>query len=335
MSTTAVFNSQGNVAQYARKNIFINGDFKVWQRGTADFTTNEYTADRWVSSSAGSALNTISFERFPDDDPYMPDATQNYLKMAIAANAATNSFAQIYQRVEFPWAYANKQVTLSFRARSPTSLSTTFEVGRNAGGSGTFGLFSKKFQLTPDWQDYSVTFTMPAFTEPTFNPDDYWYMIFWGTAGSDFDSRSDSLGNQSGEIDFSNVQLEFGDTATRFEYRSYETELALCQRYYYVVGINTVASAGWYQQATSLRCAVPLPVAMRKTPTLTTTPGACRVYDSLDSSGFVGAPTAISIAASTTLASVALNVTTGTRALYRVGVLYTTGTTELKLDAEL
>jgi hypothetical protein len=55
---------------------------------------------------------------------------------------------------------------------------------------------------------------------------------FWFDAGSDYNSRANSLGQQSGTFDISQVQLEAGDTATPFEHRSYGDELARCQRYY-------------------------------------------------------------------------------------------------------
>jgi hypothetical protein len=54
----------------------------------------------------------------------------------------------------------------------------------------------------------------------------------WFDAGSDFNARTDSLGQQSGTFEIAQVQLEPGPVATPFEQRPIGTELALCQRYY-------------------------------------------------------------------------------------------------------
>lgn len=59
------------------------------------------------------------------------------------------------------------------------------------------------------------------------------------------------------------VQLEIGSIATKFEYRPYQTELALCQRYYWkstlALGIAALAAGGF---------GIKYPVTMRVAPTL-------------------------------------------------------------------
>jgi hypothetical protein len=67
------------------------------------------------------------------------------------------------------------------------------------------------------------------------------------------------------------VQLEVGTVATSFDYRSYGTELALCQRYAYVQTGSTGDRVGFgYCGTTTLfNLVVPIPVTMRSTPTLT------------------------------------------------------------------
>jgi hypothetical protein len=65
------------------------------------------------------------------------------------------------------------------------------------------------------------------------------------------------------------VQLEKGSTATSFDYRPYGTELALCQRYYYVMAgfyIEGYANAG---SVRAVNIPVNFPVTMRATPTRT------------------------------------------------------------------
>jgi hypothetical protein len=54
----------------------------------------------------------------------------------------------------------------------------------------------------------------------------------WFDAGSDYNSRTDSLGQQSGTFDIAQVQVEPGAVATTFERRPIGMELSLCQRYF-------------------------------------------------------------------------------------------------------
>ena len=80
------------------------------------------------------------------------------------------------------------------------------------------------------------------------------------------------VASTTGDFYLTGVQLEVGDTATPFEHAiSYGEQLALCQRYYQLIGIQD----GQYDLANTLtnhahRCAAPyLPVEMRATPTVT------------------------------------------------------------------
>ena len=70
-----------------------------------------------------------------------------------------------------------------------------------------------------------------------------------------------------------NVQLEVGSTATSFDYRSYGTELALCQRYYQQynsTGDNAAFMAiGYCDTSSRAFCTFQFPVYMRTAPSLT------------------------------------------------------------------
>jgi hypothetical protein len=87
-------------------------------------------------------------------------------------------------------------------------------------------------------------------------------------AGSTYDSRSASLGQQSGTFDIAQVQLEEGSAATPFEQRPIGLEFGLCERYYQNLGslypghINT-------GNTTAIRFVVPFSVYMRTSPTVT------------------------------------------------------------------
>jgi hypothetical protein len=77
------------------------------------------------------------------------------------------------------------------------------------------------------------------------------------------------------------VQLEVGTQATTFDYRSYGTELALCQRYYQKTLADSGGVAGFsgFNDTTTVGLFYYyFPVYMRTEPTLTTTGTAADYY---------------------------------------------------------
>jgi hypothetical protein len=76
--------------------------------------------------------------------------------------------------------------------------------------------------------------------------------------------------NSDAYYDITEVQLEAGDTATPFEYRSYGQELALCQRYFTKLGgevAGDIYLGGYITSAGAVFQTLTLPVKMRAAPT--------------------------------------------------------------------
>jgi hypothetical protein len=72
----------------------------------------------------------------------------------------------------------------------------------------------------------------------------------------------------SATFDITGVQLEANSQATPFEHRSFGEELALCQRYYYVLGEGNGErmGTGGYYSSSGMQFPVRHPVEMRATP---------------------------------------------------------------------
>ena len=209
---------QFNLIGAGRRNLIINGDMQVAQRGTT-FTRSANgwgvygSVDRWgiyynhtvVTQNSGLVDGSYQYYVSVDNDGTAPD----------------NHF--IYQKIETgSRIVSGKSVTLSFMAKS--SNETVLKVrGRfydSATESNAVDSGQKTFHLSSSWQRFEYTFT-PVDTSANMTRD---FLLLFDT-----DISSDTVNDI---YDLTNVQLELGKVATPFEHRSYGEELALCQRYY-------------------------------------------------------------------------------------------------------
>jgi hypothetical protein len=203
----------------------------------------------------------------------------NFARVVTSGQSAASDLAVYQQRIESVKTFAEQTVTLSFFAKASSGspfISNDFVQNFGSGGSPSSSVFSgaKKFQLSTSWQRFTSTVTIPSISGKTLgSAADFLAVVFFLSAGSDFNSRTDSLGIQSNTFDIWGVQLEAGSVATPFRRNapSLQAELAACQRYYVrhnSSASNTFERAG-QGQATSTTVAsivVPLPVQLRTNP---------------------------------------------------------------------
>jgi hypothetical protein len=100
-------------------------------------------------------------------------------------------------------------------------------------------------------------------------------------AGSAFNptGATSVVGTNGATFYITGVQLEAGSTASPFEYRSYGTELALCQRYYYrISGSSGRQGVGYAKTTTTADVAVSFPVTMRTNPSALEQSGTASDY---------------------------------------------------------
>ena len=134
---------------------------------------------------------------------------------------------------------------------------------------------AQKFAITSSWVRYTKTITVPSVSGKTFGTDansSYLTVGIWISAGSDYNSRTDSLGNQDITVDIWGVQLEAGSTATQFQTATgtIQGELAACQRYYWRAGGNNIYERfgmGIGASTTQAKFTIQNPVVMRVAPT--------------------------------------------------------------------
>jgi hypothetical protein len=236
----------------AFRNRIINGAMVIDQRNAGASVTNTtgtlFPVDRF--SIVGSQASKFTAQQ----STTAPTGHINSL-LCTSSSAYTVGASEdftIRQSVEglnitdLGWGTANAQtVTLSFWVRS--SLTGTFGGSISNSASDRFYPFSFTINSANTFEQKSIT--IAGDTSGTWlTTNGIGLRIIWslgagatvsGTAGawtaSYFRSVTGAVsvvGTNGATFYITGVQLEKGSTATSFDYRSYGTELALCQRYY-------------------------------------------------------------------------------------------------------
>ena len=116
-------NQLGSAAH--RKNVIINGDFDIWQRGDSFASLGTYTADRWGTNGGadGGTPATVAITRedhtlgqtdIPGEPKHFFRVTNSDEGSSLGASHTLN----IIQRIEGVRTLAGRTVTISFYARS-------------------------------------------------------------------------------------------------------------------------------------------------------------------------------------------------------------------------
>lgn len=246
------------------RNRIINGNFDVWQRGTSftNLSPNSFFSDRWIFGWDGSGvLSTISRQNYKV--PSNGFLVSNSAARIQITNAGTsNTYKNIYQKIEGVNAFQGNTVTFSARFNPSTSLanvniSLIQFFGTGGSPSSTVGTASSNQTMTAGGV-YSWTINVPSIASKTLgtNGDDsLWVVIGLPATGTYL-------------VDIAEIQLELGSTATPFEQRPYGMELALCQRYYYRVSgeSNSLLGVGQVANGTQAGIYIPFHTTMRVPP---------------------------------------------------------------------
>ena len=245
-----------NLVGVNRKNLLINGDFRIHQRGgTKTYSTgvNGYHMDMWFFHNSTNGTFTA---RVSSAAPNPPEV-YHYLELectAVDHSLTSGQYASIttaiegynFQQSMFGTPHA-KPLTLSFYHRH-TVPGVYSGVLRTAAAN--FNYVFEYEQSTGDAWEKAVVYIKPEGTQSyalgtgkalslTFSMGDVTHLNDWvgqwfsHTYAHGSDRQINLFEDTSHKMRFTSVQLEVGSDATPFEQRSYEEELALCQRYFY------------------------------------------------------------------------------------------------------
>jgi hypothetical protein len=262
-----------SASTFGFKNRIINGGMVIDQRNAGASVSNVaaagvYAIDRWKYYGTAASKFTIQQTPSATETGYATRVAAgftNYLAFTSSASTSVAStdlyaFAQNIEGFnvsDLAWGTANaKTVTLSAWVYS--SLTGTFSGSAGNSAANRCYPFSFSIPTANTWTQISVT--IPGDTSGTWLTNSSTGLQFWfnlgsgstnlGTAnawGSTFyygTTGSQSIIATSGATFYiTGVQLEKGSTATSFDFRSYGTELELCQRYYEQTGYGVGRSS--------------------------------------------------------------------------------------------
>ncbi len=256
------------------RNKIINGSFDIWQRATSQTSSDIGSADRWYNESNGST-KTTSRQAFPLGQTDVPGNPKYFMRTVVSSVAGASNYALTAQRIEGVQTLAGQVCTLSFYAKADATKNIAVDWVQYFGAGGSpsaaiTGINTTTFTLTTSWQRFTMTFTMPSISGKVLGTDgeDRINPTFWFDAGSSYNARTNSLGNQSGTFDIANVQFEAGNQATPFEQRPLQTELDLCQRYagIYAGSIDSYICPALGYSASTVVALFPFPTNLRIKP---------------------------------------------------------------------
>jgi len=245
------------VVQTGFRNKIINGAFRKWQRGTtfSAATSGRYTADRWFANADVNHTIALSRQAFTIGQTDVPGEPAFFYRAVVVTGAANAGNAALTaQLVESVRTLAGQTAVLTFWAKASASLNNAVEFSQNFGTGGApsadvTAIGVTTVALTTLWQKFTIPVTVPSISGKTLGTagNDRLGVNFWHSAGSSFNARTDTLGEQAGTFDIAQVQLEPGLVDTPFEHIDPAIEDTQCARYYqhsFPEGVTPAQSAG-------------------------------------------------------------------------------------------
>jgi hypothetical protein len=275
------------------RNIIINGDMSVAQRGTSasNVSTGYHTCDRWRIFRGAGTITMSQETDAPTGSGFVKSVKFLEAGSGSSPSAGDRNFlqhrieGQNLQYIKKGTSSAEK-LTLSFHVKSTvtgTYIAELYDADNTRQVSKAYTISSAN-----TWEYKTITF--PADTSGTLDNDNAnsINLNLYFTAGSNFTSGTlnttwnsvtdanraagqvNVVASASGSIQWTGIQLEAGTTASDFEFLPTDINLNRCLRYYYQdtgyldITVMRVSDSSRAVHKT-------LPVPMRTTPTFTST----------------------------------------------------------------
>ena len=285
----------GKTSSY--RNLIINGDMSVAQRGTTQtgMTSSQYpyAPDRfhYNLSSAGTwtvsqSTDVPSGQGFGYSEKFQCTTANGSLSASSYAMMRQIIEAQMVQHLKYGTSNA-ESITLSFWVKS--NKTGTYSVWLYQDDDGRSIANTYTISSADTWEKKTITYSPDTTGVIDNNNDNGLRVNFYLVAGTNFTSgtlatswESDTAANRavgqvnladstSNYINFTGIQLEVGTTASDFEFLPYDVNLQRCYRYCQVLCSESNAGAltGGFRNSGSFQCGLTFPVPMRSSPSVT------------------------------------------------------------------
>jgi len=228
---------QFNLIGAGRRNLIINGDCNISQRG--DFTTASSASDEtYYLDRFEQNLGTVTANK-QHITSNQPSSLSNTKSWKLTATSTANGFMGTRQTIEDYKLFNGREFTASVwvKTNHPSVRFYLYDGSNTDQGK-------KTAVADGEWHYLQETFTFDATAGTKFSIE----VIILSEAGSNTSITSGDY------VEFTGLQLEVGKVATPFEHRSYGEELALCQRYFERIsseGNGRSLFAAGYNESTS------------------------------------------------------------------------------------
>ena len=296
-------NGVDDATNLGRRNLIINGGMQVAQRSTSAVQSGNGTYDTVDRMMTWSVAGGGTFTGSQSTGHQLDTGHDTAFKVNVTGadtSIASGDYYEFLQRIEgrnlqhLRWGTASaKKLQVSFWVRATKTGVQSLFVSKQGTGTDYRNVINYTIDASNTWEHKTIE--VPALTASTIANDDSTYVqVGWILAmGSNFQSGTagtwttnsfyttantvNHMDSTSNEFYVTGFQVEVGDTATPFEYRSFGEELDLCQRYYtkswaYGSAVNTnpgVITAACVGNVNRAFGNVFWPTEMRAAPTVT------------------------------------------------------------------
>tara|TARA_R100000329_G_scaffold140489_1_gene122807 strand:- start:215 stop:1327 length:1113 start_codon:yes stop_codon:yes gene_type:complete len=282
---------ENTIPDVSFRNLVINGDMSIAQRGTSFTSASGYTLDRYTWTDDSTSAFTITQST---DVPSGQGFATSMKFDCTTANTSLGSSDQIrqVQKIE-----AQNLQHLRYGTSSAKSVTLSFWVKSNKTGTycatlsqedDSYASFTKEYTISSSdtWEKKTLTFD--GDTGGVINNDNgagLWLMFAFGAGsgrhmtanqwnssyGLSTSNQVNLADNTSNELYLTGVQLEVGTSASDFEFLPVDVNLARCQRYFFVIDESTQGNydfaVGHARRNSGGYIVFSLPVTMRTAPT--------------------------------------------------------------------
>jgi len=205
------------------KNRLINGNMKIWQRGTSGTSigTSEFGPDRW-RNYGGNALTLTQSTSFGSPQSLLIQA--NNTNHAIGQRIESANIADL----------AGQTVTISYKIRADnpgTHKLLMYYANAQDNWSGETNFVNASISYTSN----TVTTVTYTTTLPSQAANGISVALQWYNGGATINLTAFVW----------DIQIEAGSSATNFDVRDYASELTRCYRYYWKWTIGPTSDVAW------------------------------------------------------------------------------------------